>query len=307
MILQSNKLILAGASGFVGARIATDAVHGGYEVHGLSRRGLTGLIHPLYSDRVVDLAEAVALHGLGSSDFLIHLAATVPGKATNTINSQTVVIARNVAQAAAALRIPVVILVSSVAARIAEETPKKARPYGLEKLESEHIFRETLLPEQKLVILRPPAIYGPNMDSSLLLLADAIRRGLPLPLGKASAKRAWLSLGNFSDLILALLSSRTQINRLSEHIICEPADLKTVSTVELCAMLTKIMKVRSMCFPFPLSFLRIAGALAGKSATIESLVGELRTLDQSAIESLTGWRAREMMPDSLAFLAQECS
>jgi UDP-glucose 4-epimerase len=63
----------------------------------------------------------------------------------------------------------------------------------------------------RLFILRPPLVYGPGVKAnfrSLLHAAVLGNRGLPLPLGSASAPRSYVSVSNLCDVVVSIIVRR---------------------------------------------------------------------------------------------------
>ncbi|MCB1173635.1 MAG: NAD-dependent epimerase/dehydratase family protein [Leptospiraceae bacterium] len=59
----------------------------------------------------------------------------------------------------------------------------------------------------RLIVVRPPLVYGPGVKGNLLRLMQWIRSGKPLPLGLARQKRAMIAVSNLAGFLLHLVKS----------------------------------------------------------------------------------------------------
>ena len=158
----------------------------------------------------------------------------------------------------------------------AETPPAPEGPYGASKLEAEQILvRE--LNATALSILRPPLIYGPGMRANLLSLLRAVSRQIPLPFASLQNRRSLVHRNTVVDAIGHCLQPAasqpgTRIFTL--------ADL-TLSTPELVVLMAAGLGVPARLFAFPEAGLRALGKLSGRGAQVERLVGSF-VIDGSA-------------------------
>ena len=74
--------------------------------------------------------------------------------------------------------------------------------YALSKLKAENILQEIDNEfSTKLIILRPPIIYGPGVKGNFLTLIKGIYKGYPIPIVKNNKTRSFLSINNFNSII----------------------------------------------------------------------------------------------------------
>lgn len=79
---------------------------------------------------------------------------------------------------------------------------KPYTPYGKSKLEAEQYLLTQALPEGKrLFIIRPCMIHGPGNKGNLNLLYKVVEKGIPWPLAAFHNQRSFLSIDNLSYLI----------------------------------------------------------------------------------------------------------
>lgn len=174
------------------------------------------------------------------------------------------------------------------------DTPDPQDAYGLSKLEAEralsNVAEKTGL---EAVIVRPPLVYGPGVGGNFLRMMDWVYRGFPLPLGSIHNSRSLIYLGNLVDALLTCVTHPRAAGK-----IFLVSDGEDVSTPDLIRRLAMAMGRRARLVPFPPALLRLAGALAGKSAELERLAGSLR-VDSSKIRHELQWRPPFSMTQGL--------
>ncbi|KEY18833.1 NAD-dependent epimerase/dehydratase family protein [Kaistella antarctica] len=223
------KVIITGASGFVGQNLSKYLISEEHLIEGLSLR----------NDRwTLDK----------SADAIIHLA----GKAHDTSNTSDAesyfVINRDLTitlfNRFLATGIRDFFYFSSVKAAadsvdgILEENDQANphTPYGKSKLEAENYLLKQVLPAGKrLFIVRPCMIHGPGNKGNLNLLYKVVEKGLPWPLASFKNQRSFLSIDNLNFLILKMLQT-PQINSG----IYNFADDEHVSTNDLVQIIANV-------------------------------------------------------------------
>lgn len=302
------RILISGATGFIGRRLVGHLLASDYHIGALGRNVQPGHPQAVSWIETGDLAVAPLDPAIGrGSDVFIHLAATLRPTANDPSQSQTAAMARNVSRFVAEAEIPRILVLGSVAASVAERDPDRARRYGIEKLTADRLFLETLGERHRVVILRPPAVYGPGMRGSLAMLAKAVHKGLPLPLGSALAPRHYLSIGNLCDLVETMLGSDDDCWTAAAGRAFEPSDGEPVATRDLIAMMGEAMGRPPRLLPVPLAILRALGAVTGRSEMISGAIDRLDVAPVGELEAAFGWRPVERMPESLAFLRDEVS
>jgi nucleoside-diphosphate-sugar epimerase len=195
------KIIITGASGFVGQNLSKYLVSQNCDVNHLSLR----------SNWVLDK----------DANVIIHLA----GKAHDTANTSNeneyfkinTDLTKKLFDEFLNSEVTDFIYFSSVKATadtiddILDENhvsdPKT--PYGKSKFLAEEYLLSKILPENKrLFIIRPCMIHGPGNKGNLNLLYKIVEKGLPWPLAAFQNERSFLSIDNLNFLILQILKSR---------------------------------------------------------------------------------------------------
>ena len=89
-----------------------------------------------------------------------------------------------------------------------EARPDPKTPYGQSKLQAEQYVLSQQLPEGKrLFIIRPCMIHGPGNKGNLNLLYNIVKKGIPYPLATFENERSFLSIDNLNYLIYKILNS----------------------------------------------------------------------------------------------------
>ena len=298
-------IVVTGASGFIGRALVERLAAQNARVSVVTRTpdpwpsGVTVIETPdLSSDETPDDLFAGA-------DIVIHLAAAVsPLKtASETEASETVRIAEVVGKRLSGASVPRTIVLSSVAAKISEETPDQGRPYGFEKSRADAVIAGHLGPEQKAVFLRPPAIYGPGMKGSLAFLASLLKKGIPLPFGTASAPRDYLFRDNLTDLVISITEADEAAWQQAAGQSFSPCDGQPVGTADLIRNIGIAIGKKPVQIPMPAAVIRMLATVAGKAELARSIFDPLSANDNAAIAGLFGWMPAKKMPESLDFLS----
>jgi nucleoside-diphosphate-sugar epimerase len=180
-----------------------------------------------------------------------------------------------------------------------DDVPAPADAYGESKWEAEQQLRQVCGDgRMQAVILRPPLVYGPQVRANFLALLQAIARGVPLPVRAIVNRRSLLYLGNLVDVIALSLHHPAAANRL--FLLSDGED---VSTPELVERIAQALKVNARLWAVPAWALRLGGAVLGRSAGVERLIGSLQ-VDSSRTRTLLGWSPPFRLDQGLEHTAQ---
>lgn len=296
------KLLLTGATGFVGAALLRTLVQvGAYEVRALTRSDAAKLACPV--EQVViagDWRTADFGRALIGVSVLVHLAARVhvmqdaasdPIAAFRAVNVEATL---NLAKQAAEAGVKRFVFISSVKVNgegtqasvpfLADAAAAPQDAYGISKMEAEQglleIAAQTGL---EVVIIRPPLVYGPGVKGNFAALMRALQLGLPLPLRSVHNQRSLVGLENLVDFIMTCTSHPKAVNQT--FLVSDGADL---STPDLIRKMAEIAGIPARLWPLPVWALHTGARLLGKGAAVERLCGNLQ-VDISKAESLLGW------------------
>lgn len=303
------RILLTGASGFVGRATLGAALAAGHEVRAVVRQG-EAPAPPAQVVRVSDLASYTGWRdALDGVDAVVHLAARVHvmrdrgADSLAAFRAVNVDGARKVASAAAEAGVRRFVFVSSVKVHgeASHDTPFTADSplapsdaYGRSKAEAEDALREL---ESRtgvgVVVVRPPLVYGPGVGANFLTLLKAVSRGLPLPLGRVDNRRSLIYVDNLADLLLLAAVHPAAAGRAFLA-----ADGPAVSTPELIRRMGRALDRPVKMPAIPESWLRLAGRVTGRSAAVDRLLGSLE-VDDFPTRDILGWSEPVTAEDGL--------
>jgi nucleoside-diphosphate-sugar epimerase len=243
------KILVTGASGFIGNFLLAALRDAGHEVRAASRSRVEqqGIDYVLAPELGPYADWGRALIGV---DAVVHLAgrAHVPSKNADAetekvyfrINTEGT---RALAEQAAVAGVKHFVFLSSchaVAAQSgeilsAETTPCPISAYGRSKLEAELASRKALSNTAcAWTILRPPLVYGKGNKANFGLLLKLVKSGIPLPLASVCNRRSFIYVENLADVIVACLGNSKAFGKTYL-----PSDGEDVSTPELIRKIAK--------------------------------------------------------------------
>lgn len=205
------KVLVTGASGFVGSHVARAAAAGGDAVRCLVRAGSDRApLRDLAAELAVgDLADRASLAAATAGvDAVVHCAATTSETAPDLAASRrtNVLGTRHLLEAAAAHGAPRVVFISSQSA-----TPRNTGAYGMTKLEAEQVVAASGLP---WTTLRPSTVYGPGARGLFAKIARLVET-LPLVpmVGDGRQRFRPIHVDDLAAAVLACLRTPVTIGR----------------------------------------------------------------------------------------------
>lgn len=174
------------------------------------------------------------------------------------------------------------------------DTPRPQDAYALSKFEAEQgLAALGAGGSMGVTILRPPLVYGIGVKGNFASLVQAIRKGLPLPLGAIRNRRSLIYAGNLADTVLAALQQPASGART--YLVSDGEDL---STPELIRAIAAAIGCNARLVSLPPALLRLAGRLTGRTAAVDRLLGSL-VIDASRIRAELGWSPRHSLSEAL--------
>ncbi len=306
------RIMVTGATGFVGRALCEGLIDRGHEVVATARRSIA-----IGKRAVVTRWITVGEVGLNTDwdaalervDAVVHLAARVHVMHEATpdalmefrkVNVEGTV---RLAQAAEEAGVRRFVHVSSIKVNgeggdrpyreIDSPVPEDA--YAISKWEAEQALHKIAQAGKlEVVVLRPPLVYGPGVKANFLTLINAVKKGWPLPLGAVQNRRSLLYLGNFVDALCLCVEHPSAPG----HTFMID-DGNAVSTPELIRAVARSMGRPVTLLAVPIPILKWVGTLLGKRAAVSRLTGSLY-LDSTAIRLYLGWRPPFTMAEGLA-------
>ncbi|MEO5889533.1 MAG: NAD-dependent epimerase/dehydratase family protein [Ferruginibacter sp.] len=219
---MNERVLITGASGFLGYHIVHSAIESGLSVFAAVRKQ-SNIEHlkdlPVtylfldYGDEE-EIAKQLIENRI---DYIIHAAGdtkAITEEAYNNVNATYTV---NLAKAAerSGGNFKKMIFISSLAAigplqdadvKITEETtPNPVTAYGRSKLLAEKSLAGVAIP---ITILRPTAIYGPR-DRNIFIMVKMVTRGLDPYIGKGSQQLSFVHAADVADVAVKSLFINT--------------------------------------------------------------------------------------------------
>ena len=291
---MTEKILVTGASGFVGSNIVKTLKNYGHQVVGVSRSSheSTDVIRRIDGD--TDWSDI--LHGV---DVVIHCAAKVHEMEPNeeseaeyySVNFRGTL---NLAEQAKN-RVKRFIFLSTIKVNgeetdankfFANDTPNPEGGYSSSKALAEKGLKEIMQSSQmEVVIIRPPLIYGPNPKGNLGILSKLIRARLPLPLIDFNA-RSLVYLGNLVEFTRLCIEHPGAANET--FLVSDDDDL---STSGLAERIGNALGVRIIEIPIPMKLLEFIFLLVGKKQYGARLFGNLR-IDVRKKRQLLNWKPK---------------
>lgn len=296
------RVLITGATGFVGARLLSTVVKSDrYEVVAAVRAAdfipPTGVKAVKVDGLRSDTDWAQALEGV---DAVVHCAARVhvmnetaqdPLVEFRKVNVEGTL---NLARQAIDAGVKRFVFVSSIKVNGEGTAPGKPYapedqaapqdPYGVSKMEAEQALRELAIETGlEVVVIRPVLVYGPGVKANFLNMMRWLDKGVPLPLGAIHNRRSLVAIDNLVDLIIVCIDHVAAANET--FLVSDGED---VSTTQLLTRMARALDVKSRLLPIPAGLISLAARMLGRQSISQRLCGSLQ-VDISKNNSLLGW------------------
>lgn len=309
-----KRVLVTGASGFIGRELCRKLVEQGCEVRGLSSReqSVRGV-----EMRRADVATELNSGWFAGIDTVFHLA----GKAhalseTRADEAEYLRIntdgTRRVLEAAKKSGVHRLIFFSSVKAMSNEATEKKSgatkpltetdelapdTPYGKSKLAAERlVLHGGFVPEP--VVLRPCMVYGPRAKGNVEKMIRAVQSGRFPPLPETGNKRSMIHVEDVAQA--AMLAAQHEKAAGQVFIV---SDAEACSTRRMYELIRRALGLSVPRWTVPLNLL---GVLALVGDGIGRVRGKRYLFDSDALHKLTGtaWFSSDKIRRELAFTSK---
>lgn len=264
---MKQRVLITGASGFVGYHLIEEALKNDLEVYAAVRKSsqidhLKNLdIKFTYPDYRNELALQQEIE-LNKYDYIIHAAGVTSARNANEYNVINAGYTRNLAKAAEAAGVKKFVLISSLAAVgplktlngiITEETPPKpVTAYGKSKLLAEKQVKATAALDY--TILRPTAVYGPR-DKDIFIALKQFAKGFEPHIGKFEQKLSFIYV---KDLAKASVRALYKGSRKTYNI----ADGNFYDRYELAQSTKNVLGIKTIKVHLPVNFVKLIAGLA---------------------------------------------
>ncbi len=305
-----QRILVTGASGFIGRALVTYLAQQGHEVTAVSRTPIKSCLATTIP--VMGYTEIPLLRDIfRGHDIVIHLAALAHRQVSGNTQEVAAVFAANVsatdavANACADAGVRRLILISSIGVNgnqtkghpfTENDVPQPAEPYAVSKFECELVLRQVIdrNPSMEFVIIRPPLVYGPHAPGNFGKLLQAVRSRRWIPLGRIDNLRSLIGLENllhFIELCARHPEARNQVYLVS--------DGEDISTPGLIRRLAAALGHPDRLLNTPVSLIRLIAGLAGRGNQIDRLVSSLQ-IDSRKARTQLGWKPPRSLDEGLA-------
>jgi nucleoside-diphosphate-sugar epimerase len=306
------RVLVTGASGFVGRAVAAALAAQGDEVHAAVRTSADaandGTPAPAFPHGITivrhgDLGGPVDWTALLCGiDAVVHLAGIAHAGPDIAEERYDRVNHRATAALAAASRdagVARFVFVSSIRAQTGpaadqvvseRDAPRPTDAYGRSKLAAERAVAQSGVP---FTILRPVLVYGPSVKGNLRALVRLTALPIPLPFGALESRRSLVSLGNLTSAIGFVLRKPTCAGET--YVVADPEPLT------IGAIVTALRRGRGKpprLVAVPEALLRLSLTAAGRGANWGQISGGL-VADPAKLMA-AGWRPERDTMKALA-------
>jgi UDP-glucose 4-epimerase len=299
---MTRKVLITGASGFIGSSLARHLAQSGWQVVAAARNpasvpagaGIETAVQP-------DLDGALDwMPLLAGVSHVVHLAGIAHRGDADAAAYDRVIRAASERLATVCRQhgIARLIYMSSIGAQAGSSAPAtlserdEPRPvtsYDRAKLAAEAAIRQS---GAEFTILRPVLVYGPGVKGNMALLMRLARSPWPLPFARFDNRRSLVSLANLNDAIAFCLDAEGARNQL--FVV---ADEAPVSLAEMIATLRDAIGRPARMFAMPPSLARSLLLALGRGAMWERIGGGL--IVDSGKLMRAGWRPRVVTAEGL--------
>jgi nucleoside-diphosphate-sugar epimerase len=304
-----NRVLVTGASGFLGRAVVAAFAQDGYPVRAAVRAeplrpfadGVELIKHP-------DLTEPIDWRPLlDGIDVVIHLAGIAyitTGVTPDAYDRVNRLATEQAAIAAARCGVRRFVFVSSIRAQSGpaadhvlteRDPPSPTDDYGRSKLAAEKAVACSGVP---FTVLRPVLLYGPSVKGNFAALIRAANSPWPLPVGLFANRRSILGIGNFVSALHFVLSAPATAGET--YVVADPAI--PPSLAELIAMMRQAQGRRPQLLPVPTEFVEFPLRLLGRGDLWQRIGGNLR-VDPGKLMA-AGWTPRESTQSGVAAMVR---
>lgn len=288
---MKDRVLITGASGFVGYHLVEEALRNNLEVYAAVRKSsqidhLKDLnINYIYADFSNQSSLTKALED-NQINYIIHAAGVTKARSQSEYELINAKYTLNLANAAleAKTELKKFVFISSLAAVgplvsingiITEANePHPVTAYGRSKLLAEQQLQQ--LKGLNYTILRPTAVYGPR-DKDIFIFFKQVVKGIEPYIGNTAQKLSFIYVTDLAKAsVKALFSGQNKAYNLS--------DGNFYNRYELGDITKRVLKLKALKFHLPVNFVKVIAVIAEK---VSSLSNKASALNVEKLNELT--------------------
>ena len=238
-----DKILITGASGFVGSNLSSFFKDSNYRLEPLSLRNSDWKENIAPADVFINLAGKAHDHnGEATEKDFFEANYELVKQLYNCFLNNSASLFIHISSIAALEE-------ESAEGIISEEyIPNPKSHYGRSKRKAEEFLLGQMLPEgKKIVILRPTMIHGPGDKGNLKLLYKIINKGIPYPLGAFDNKRSFTGIDNLCFIIQKIIEKKDVIASGVYNV----ADDEPLSTLQIIKTIGRISHKKASVLKVP--------------------------------------------------------
>lgn len=268
---MKQKVLITGASGFVGFHLIEAALANGLEVYAAVRKS-SDIKHLSSYNINYTYPDFSSISNLQKEleekqyNYIIHAAGTTKARNQEEYNKVNAAYTVNLAKAAEAAGIQKMVFISSLAAigplkktsaLISESTaPEPVTSYGKSKLLAEEQLRNINLP---IITLRPTAVYG-SRDKEIFVILSTFNKGLEPYIGKGNQQLSFVYVKDLAQASVNALFTADTANGAYNI-----TDGNCYGRYEIADITKKILKKKTFKFHLPLAVVKALAAVLEKT------------------------------------------
>jgi len=267
---MNGKVLITGASGFLGYHIINAAVQNGYDVYAAIRKSsnikhLDKLpIHYVTPD-YKDVAALEKLFEEKQFDYVIHAAGITKSNDLAEYDLVNNIYTQNLAMAAAkSNNVKRLVFISSLASigplknsggNLTESTtPNPVTAYGISKLNAENNLKKAGI---GVTILRPTAIYGPR-EKDIFIVTKTLNNGVDAYIGRVEQRLSFVYGEDMGEVAVKALK------QTGENTCYNITDGNSYSRYAYADIVKKILGKKAVRFHLPVPVIKVIFFVAEK-------------------------------------------
>lgn len=297
-----KKILVTGASGFVGQSLCKTLSESGRSVLGAIRSSDVNLIdHNVKYISVGDISfKKNWKDHLFDVNCIVHCAGRAHKMNDNNVDAYRLINlegTKHLAEQAAEAGVKRLIFLSSIKVNgestgdidlnkkfFYKDAPDPQDPYAISKLEAERaLWQISLRTGLEVVVVRLPLVYGYGAKGNMAKLIKLVKSRVPFPLSNVKNKRSMIGIDNLIDLLIRCIDHVDAPGKT--FLVSDDNDL---STPQLIKHISLSMKKKVYFFPLPIFLLKIIFSIIGKKKEINRLTGSL-SIDINYVKETLNW------------------